>query len=46
MSHSIRRARDEDHARITEIRDSVSENVLGEASRPLVERRRPATRTC
>lgn len=38
MSHVIRRARDEDHARISEIRDSVSENVLGEASRPLVER--------
>ena len=43
MSYDIRRARDEDDARISEIRDSVSENLLGEASRPLVERRPPAT---
>src|SRR5215813_12400586 len=37
MSQSIRRAREQDHARITEIRDSVTENQLGEASRPLVD---------
>jgi GNAT superfamily N-acetyltransferase len=37
MSHSIRRARDEDHARITEIRNAVTENVLGEASRAAVD---------
>jgi GNAT superfamily N-acetyltransferase len=37
MSQSIRRAREEDHARISEIRDSVTENKLGEASRPLVD---------
>ena len=33
MSHVIRRARDEDHARITEIRNAVSENKLGEAGK-------------
>jgi GNAT superfamily N-acetyltransferase len=37
MSHVIRRARDEDHARITEIRNAVTENVLGEASRAAVD---------
>jgi GNAT superfamily N-acetyltransferase len=37
MSHTIRRARDEDHARITEIRNTVSENKLGEASRSIVD---------
>jgi GNAT superfamily N-acetyltransferase len=37
MSHVIRRARDEDHARITEIRNAVTENKLGEASRPIVD---------
>jgi ribosomal protein S18 acetylase RimI-like enzyme len=37
MSHSIRRARDEDHARITEIRNAVTENVLGDANRLLVD---------
>ena len=36
MSHHIRRALDQDHPRITEIRDSVSENKLGEASRGAV----------
>src|SRR5215469_3995478 len=41
MSHVIRRARDADHARITEIRNAVSENKLGEASRPLVDREYP-----
>jgi GNAT superfamily N-acetyltransferase len=41
MSHSIRRARGEDHARITEIRNAASENKLGEASRPLVDRDYP-----
>ena len=38
MSHVIRRARDEDHGRITEIRNAVTENVLGEASRTVVDR--------
>ena len=38
MSHSIRRARNEDHSRIIEIRNTVKENVLGEASRPTVDR--------
>ena len=33
----IRRARPEDHARITEIRNSVTENVLGAPSRVTVE---------
>ena len=37
MSHVIRRARDEDHARITEIRNAVTENVLSEASRDAVD---------
>jgi GNAT superfamily N-acetyltransferase len=41
MSHSIRRARDEDHARITEIRNAVTENKLGEASGTLVDRDYP-----
>jgi GNAT superfamily N-acetyltransferase len=41
MSHSIRQARDEDHARITEIRNAVTENKLGEASRALVDRDYP-----
>jgi GNAT superfamily N-acetyltransferase len=35
---AIRRARDEDHARITEIRNAVKENVLSEASRTSVDR--------
>ena len=37
MSHVIRRARDADHGRITEIRNAVTENVLGEASRAAVD---------
>jgi GNAT superfamily N-acetyltransferase len=37
MSHVIRRARDEDHARVTEIRNAVTENVLSEASRDAVD---------
>jgi GNAT superfamily N-acetyltransferase len=41
MSHSIRRAHDEDHARITEIRNAVTENKLGEVSRALVDRDYP-----
>src|SRR4051812_4476504 len=35
---TIRRARDEDHARITEIRNAVTENMLNEVSRPGVDR--------
>ena len=35
---AIRRAREEDHARVTEIRNTVTENVLGEASRTIVDR--------
>jgi GNAT superfamily N-acetyltransferase len=38
MSHVIRRAHDRDHARVIEIRNAVSENVLDEPSRPMVER--------
>src|SRR5690349_2091320 len=41
MSHVIRRAGDKDHARITGIRDAVSENKLGEASRPGVDKDYP-----
>jgi GNAT superfamily N-acetyltransferase len=37
VSHVIRRASDEDHARVTEIRNAVTENVLGEASRAAVD---------
>jgi GNAT superfamily N-acetyltransferase len=37
VSHVIRRAGDKDHARITEVRNAVRENKLGEASRPLVD---------
>jgi GNAT superfamily N-acetyltransferase len=37
MSHLIRRSRDEDHARVTEIRNAVTENVLSEASRSAVD---------
>jgi GNAT superfamily N-acetyltransferase len=33
----IRRARRQDHARVTEIRNSVTENVLGDPSRVTVE---------
>jgi hypothetical protein len=36
MSGHIRRARPEDHPRITAIRDSVTENVLGDPSRVTV----------
>jgi len=45
MSHSIRRARDEDHARITEIRNAVTENVLGDANRLLVDSDYPCSAT-
>ncbi len=37
MSGHIRRARDEDHARVTEIRNSVKENMLRDPSRVTVE---------
>jgi GNAT superfamily N-acetyltransferase len=37
MSGTIRRARPEDHARITEIRNSVTENVLRDPGRVTVE---------
>jgi len=33
----IRRARPDDHARVTEIRNSVTENVLGDPSRVTIE---------
>ena len=36
-SSMLRRARPEDHARVTEIRNSVTENVLGDSSRVTVE---------
>ena len=41
MTRFIRRARNDDHARITEIRNAVKENVLREASRTLVDRDYP-----
>jgi GNAT superfamily N-acetyltransferase len=37
MSGTIRRARPEDHARITEVRNSVTENVLCDPGRVTVE---------